>query len=87
MNRPVEWASVQVSKVDWVRTAPPVMRYVVKKRGQTWVRYVEDCTDDRPAPVLLQDGRWIDREIVRRADGSEIGSLHGMQRITVAPGP
>jgi hypothetical protein len=82
-----ELAEVRVVKADWVRTAPPVARFVSSKRGLTWVRYVEDCTDERPAPVLLQDGRWIDRELVRRADGSEIGSLQGSQRIMVAPRP
>lgn len=80
-----EWASVQVTKIDWVRAAPPVMRYIVKKRSQTWAQYLEDCQEVVPAPILLDDGRWIDRSRVRRADGSELGSLHGRDRIVVAP--
>jgi hypothetical protein len=82
-----EWAEVQVTKIDWVRAAPPVARYVVKKRSQTWAFYVEDCQYTHPAPILLGDGLWIGRVGVLRADGSVLGSLHGDGRIVVAPRP
>jgi hypothetical protein len=86
-NNLKEWALVEVTKIDWVRAAPPVMRYFVKKRSQTWAQYLEDCQDVVPAPILIDDGRWIDRALVRRADGSELGSLHGQDRVVVAPKP
>lgn len=82
-----ELASVQVTKVDWVRATPPVMRYLVKKRSLTWTGYVYDCQEDHDAPLLLSDGRWIDDGLVRRADGSELGSLQGNDRVVVAPRP
>lgn len=82
-----EWAQVRVVKVEWVRTAPPVVRVVETKRSQTFVAYVEDCTELRPAPVLLDGGRWLDGTIVRRDDGGELGSLQGSAQIAVAPRP
>lgn len=82
-----EWAQLRVVKVDWVRTAPPVARFVAKKRSQTFVTYVEDCTEVHAAPILLDDGRWLDGAVVRRDDGSELGALPGSTQIAVAPRP
>lgn len=82
-----EWAEVRVLKADWVRTAPPVARFLIKKRARTWNEYVEDCSAVQPAPILLEDGLWIDLALVRRDDGSELGSLHGGDQIAVAPRP
>jgi hypothetical protein len=80
-----EWAQVRAIKADWVRTAPPVARFVEKKHSQTFITYVEDCTEMRPAPILLDGGRWLDGAIVRRDDGGELGSLRGGSQIIVAP--
>lgn len=82
-----EWAEVREVRADWVRAAPPIARFMTRKRGQTWVKYVKDCTTLQSAPILLEGGRWIDESRIRRDDGREIGELHGGGEIAVAPPP
>jgi hypothetical protein len=74
----------QATRVDWVSATPPMIRYVVKSPHFTAATYVEDCGQERPAPRALHDGRWLDGEIVRRADGSELGKLRGGASAAVA---
>jgi hypothetical protein len=80
-------AQVQVFKLDWVRAAPPVLRYMLKRSSIVWAQYVEDCQESHSAPIPLESDRWIDGSVVRRPDGSELGSLVGGDRIAIAPRP
>jgi len=78
-------AKGRVTRVDWIAASPALMRYTVMSSWGTYMTYVEDCKAERPAPQRLADGRWLDGEIVRDADGSERVRLRGNDAVEVAP--
>ena len=78
-------AEVRVVKIEWVRAEPPIVRYTIARGRQTWTEHVKDCQYTASPPYPLEDGRWLDGATVRRADGSEIGTLRGGEG-SVAPG-
>jgi hypothetical protein len=78
-------AEIRVIRIEWVRAVPPIVRYTVVHGSQTWTEHWKDCQYFASAPYPLEAGRWLDGTTVRRADGSEIGTLRGGDD-RVAPG-